>query len=473
MVDDGIVAAVLDPVGWIERNFWLRTPLDPETGELLGPGPLRLLPFQRGLLRAALEWDAENGRFRWQTIVWSTPKKTGKTTIAAAVTLWYAFVFPGSEVILLANDGRQASDRVFAAIRQSLELHPVGGARVLKSEIRFGNGTVIFPMPVDAAGASGANPALTVFTEVWAYTTPQKHQLWSELTPPPTVPNALRWVESYSGITGTGSVLELLYKKCTETREFLRIPDAPGHTVMVDRGGRIFYYYDHGLPAMHRFGWQTDEYFTAQRATLPPSDFERFHLNEWVARGGDHLAPEWFANCIVDDALLDEVADRPIVLGVDVGIVRAGYAVVGVTKYDATRYIVTDALLFLPGGFNVNLPSALDAIVSICKSRAVVEVAYDPYQFESDAQRLRQNFIAFANPFQQRSRGIADAGLVSAFQSNSILIPRKYEHLFYPQYSNVIWSSERRHFVPVRQGRIDLIVALSMALARSRYYSLD
>lgn len=473
-MDDELGLAIADPVSWIERHFWLKAPLDPETGRLLPPGPIRLLPFQEALLRAALEWDAENGRFRWQTVVWSTPKKTGKTTIAAAVTLWYAFVFPGSEVVLLANDGKQASDRVFEAVRSSLELHPVGGARVLKSEIRMGNDATIAPMPVDAAGASGANPALTVFTELWAYTSAQKERLWAELTPPPTVPNALRWVESYAGFIRGGSVLEVqLYDKCRRSRHRLKVPGAEDHLVMVDLDGRIFYYYDHGPAAMHRFGWQTDDYFRSQRATLSPSDFDRFHLNEWVGRGGDLLAPEWFASCIVDDSELERVAGKPIVVGVDVGLVRAGYAIVGVTRYDDLRYIVTDAIVFNPDYGTVDLVNAFDTIVSICKTNRVIEVTYDPYQFEADAQRLRRDFIAFAEPFSQRVRGVADASLRSAFQSGVVLIPRKYEHLFYPQYLATVFDTERKRFVPSGRSRIDLIVALSMALARARYYAID
>jgi len=175
--------AIADPVSWMEYCFWVPSPLSPETGEVLPPGPIRFKEFQRELLRIAL--SRTGSVFNFQTIVWSSPKKTGKTLVAAAVTLWYAYLFPNSEIVLLANDGRQATDRVFQAVARSLELNPVVQARTTQSEIVFPNNSRIYPLPVNAPGAAGANPALTVFTEVWAYTTPNKKSLWVELTPPP------------------------------------------------------------------------------------------------------------------------------------------------------------------------------------------------------------------------------------------------------------------------------------------------
>lgn len=52
---------------------------------------LRLSPYQRRVLVLAFQWDA-TGRLLMRLLVWGEPKKSGKTLLAAALTLWWAFV---------------------------------------------------------------------------------------------------------------------------------------------------------------------------------------------------------------------------------------------------------------------------------------------------------------------------------------------------------------------------------------------
>ena len=49
--------------------------------------PFALMDHQREILKLAFDFDS-NGKLPYDTIIWSCPKKSGKTTINAALTLW-------------------------------------------------------------------------------------------------------------------------------------------------------------------------------------------------------------------------------------------------------------------------------------------------------------------------------------------------------------------------------------------------
>jgi len=66
-----------DPVAFIDDCL----PLN-ERGQ-----PWRLQPHQRAVLEQAFAFD-KVGRLAYDTIVYSAPKKSDKTTINAALTLW-------------------------------------------------------------------------------------------------------------------------------------------------------------------------------------------------------------------------------------------------------------------------------------------------------------------------------------------------------------------------------------------------
>ena len=56
--------------------------------------PFKLFPFQEEILNLAFAFD-EDGRLAYDTVIFSCPKKSGKTTLNAALTLWWA-LHPGA-----------------------------------------------------------------------------------------------------------------------------------------------------------------------------------------------------------------------------------------------------------------------------------------------------------------------------------------------------------------------------------------
>ena len=88
-----------DAAGFIEAVLH-----DPETGE-----PFKLTKAERRFLLHAFKLTSD-GRLRYPELVFSAPKKSGKTTLAAMLQLYVVLVLGGrfAEGICVANDLEQA-----------------------------------------------------------------------------------------------------------------------------------------------------------------------------------------------------------------------------------------------------------------------------------------------------------------------------------------------------------------------------
>jgi phage terminase large subunit-like protein len=60
-------------------------------------------------------------------------------------------------------------------------------AKITNNVITFpSTGATITALASDYASAAGANPTITVFDELWAYTSERAQRLWDEMVPVPT-----------------------------------------------------------------------------------------------------------------------------------------------------------------------------------------------------------------------------------------------------------------------------------------------
>ena len=217
----------LDICTWLERYHY-----DPET-----KAPIRLAPHQRALLRLALTPDAE-GSLPYQTIVYSCPKKSGKTALAGGVAGWFAETRGRGEIYCLANDYEQAQGRVYQSLADSLALRPgydvqrraiPGQWRVLDREAtHWPTGTKVKASASDYKGQAGANPTLTLWSELWGYSSEQARRLYEEMTPVPTRRNSIRWIETYAGFDDESDLLWSLYEQAMAGRQ-LMASELPGY----------------------------------------------------------------------------------------------------------------------------------------------------------------------------------------------------------------------------------------------------
>jgi phage terminase large subunit-like protein len=94
--------------------------------------PFKLFPHQREILNLAFTFD-ENGKVPYDTVVFSCPKKSGKTTLNAALTLWWALIQEApNECLVVANDLEQAKGRAFASCEGIIEHN-----QSLKPSVRY------------------------------------------------------------------------------------------------------------------------------------------------------------------------------------------------------------------------------------------------------------------------------------------------------------------------------------------------
>lgn len=179
--DFGIVDAPAKPmphaVDWIQENFYLY-----DTGNLMS-----LYECQRRPLELALERDSD-GNLKYNTVLWSWPKKSAKSSVIAAMADYTASHKTNGSVKLVANDLKQADSRVGMYLRENIKLGVKAGKRsgidITPSgyKIRYPNGALIESVPIDPSGEAGGNDDMIVYSELWGWKSKAHQRMWSEMT---------------------------------------------------------------------------------------------------------------------------------------------------------------------------------------------------------------------------------------------------------------------------------------------------
>lgn len=448
----------------------------PETGK-----PIVLMPHQKSILNYALDEGKD-----FQTIVYSTVKKSGKTAIAALVARWVVETWgKNTEVYLIANDYEQARGRVYQKALESIELTPgynvvqrqlPGRWRIVERQATYiPTHSIMRAVSSDYKGEAGSNPTATFWSELWGYSSETARRLWDELTPVPTRKRSIRYVETYAGFEDESDLLIDLYKLAMQGRRLTHndidwpFPDQP--PIWVNERAHMFAYWDQGVTA-RRMPWQNAEYYQIQEATLRPQAFQRLHLNLWTSSVSDFIPFEWWqANEVTS---MPPVGPKePLILGVDAAVSSDCCAIVGVTrnpKNHAEAAIRFKYIWVPPRGGYIDLTKTVEKTLrDLCKRYNVVEVAYDAYQLHKLMTDLRSDAVAWCKPFSQANdRSLADKQLYDLIRD------RRLEHLPDDEFNEHIKhaaakqaKSEDTHLRIVKktnEGKIDLVVAASMAV---------
>lgn len=400
-IELGANSALVMPSDWIERYFYVPAPRDPVTGRVMPPGPIRLAEHQRRIINEALSKDRD-GNFKYTTVIYSAPKKSGKSTIASAVGLYVADQTPFGRIYCLANDGEQANDRLFGPILKCIQLHRQLGGKFAdikprQYDVVLSNSATIEPVPCDALGEAGAEPTLTLWSELWGFTSEAKRRLWTEMTVPPTLfGRAMRWVETYAGFSGESLLLEQLYH--TAVTEAERHPDFPDLPVYVNHDARTFCYWD----TEPRMIWQNEEFYKQEARLLTPIEFQRVHRNQWVSPVGAYIASEMWSACR-DDSLQPLTDKRtPVVIGIDAATEGDCAALVAVTrdpKNPSTDIAVRACRIFRPTvGKSLVLEDTVGAVLKEwCQKWNVVCVVYDAFQMMKLVQDYRRGLVVLSD----------------------------------------------------------------------------
>jgi phage terminase large subunit-like protein len=343
---------------------------------------------QKRILSAAFTPDKE-GRLPYKTVIYSAPKKSGKTAINAIVTLWFSHTIDApNEILIAANDLEQSQGRVFRAARRMIEFNPIllsYTEKITTTEILLKNGTVITALANDYAGAAGANQGLSSFDELWGYISERSRRLYEELTPVPTRKNSIRFITTYAGFEGESELLEDLYKQGLKGERIF--DDLPVYV-----NGDLFMYWDHEP----RMSWQTEAYYESQRTQLRPNTFFRLHCNQWVSGESSFFDMDKWDNC-VDAEHKPPMPSNNIVLyvGVDASTKKDRAAVVTVywDPLDSTRLCLGPKRFWQPSPDDpLDLEETLEKyLLELAGNYLLGEILYDPFQFHRSATTLQKS----------------------------------------------------------------------------------
>ena len=442
--------------------------------------------------------DISKGKLPFQTYVYSTVKKSGKTTVGALVGRWAAETWGNGyqEVYAVANDLEQSIGRTFRAIKTSIELDPDKDEtwKVSLSQCANINGSIVRALACDYRGQAGANQTATIWSELWGYVKEASKRLWDEMTPVPTRPISIRFVETYAGFEGESDLLYSLYEQAVLKGKQLTVKDTLELTkfglteeeirfafkethgdldapvpLYVNKSTRLFAYWDVGKKA-RRMPWQDENYYISQAASLRPSAFRRLHLNEWTSSVTNFIEPETWKSCRIQENIeFDE--KEPVVIGIDASVTRDSTAVVGVSRHPKRRneVVIRFYHIWTPKkGTKLDYGTTITPYIEDkLENYNVIEVTYDPYQLHHWANELRQEKVVWTSEFNQGVKRLkADAQLYD------LIIQRRLHHDGSEKLEQHLTACAAKEYkdsnklrIVKKEGRkpIDAIVALSMA----------
>src|SRR3972149_3447607 len=361
----------VDIASWAESNFYIE-----ETA-----APIKLLPHQVAYLRYAFKRLREDdprlllfphlaariGHFPFQTVVISTVKKAGKTTLAALIARFVAETQTRfGEIYCMGNDFAQAQERAFKELSKSIKLTPGCKQKsgvyyvpnrymVQQTKIEcLTSGSTIRPVSVDAPGEAGANPDLTLWTELWGFEHQEARRFYQEMTPVPTKVDSIRLIDTYAGYDGESELLKEVYDLGIGGRQLTAgelssatdtPPDVFAETegdldahvpVYVNEQASLLMLWDEGEIA-RRMPWQKGEqarsYYQAEALKLPPAAYTRLHLNRWTGGESEFIPIEIFDACQEALPRLATWDAGPVVLGVDAAVTGDCFGIVAVTRH--------------------------------------------------------------------------------------------------------------------------------------------
>jgi phage terminase large subunit-like protein len=441
---------MLSAVSFIETTL-----NDPETGR-----PFVLTPAERAFLSRAFELGPD-GRLKRPELVFSAPKKSGKTAFAAMVAIYVVRVLGGrfAEAYCLANDKEQAQSRVYQAIGRIIEASPLlrPDAKIREDKIEFrSTGGTITALSSDYASAAGANPSISIFDELWAYTSERSHRLWDEMVPPPTRKIACRLTVTYAGFEGEGGLLRALYKRGIAGEQVG--PD------LYAAGGLLLFW-------SNRFTapWQTETWRAEMRETLRPNQYLRLIENRWVSGEESFVPMEWWDAC-VDEGAAPELADHGlrVYAGVDASVKRDSTAIV-VCCYDrsAKKVRLVWHRVFQPSPEQpLDFEATVEAtLLQLAHRFRLREVRYDPYQMQAVAQRLMAAHVPMVE-FPQSVPNLTEAStnLWELIKGANLVVYRDADLRLAVQRAVAVETPRGWKISKASQShKIDVVVALGMA----------
>ncbi len=504
-----------DPVEWIEDNCWDASTVNVHAQDYSKGRKAKLEDFQKRIIRKILTINPLTGRFPYRTIVYSAPKKSGKSTIGSWITSYFAAnVESPNAIYILANDREQSAGRVFGFAIPTLER--LGAKSAGKWQYILPNGTLVQALTSDPSKEAGASYGLTVWDELWGYTSDRSRLLWDEMVPISTRNNSIRLVVTYAGFEDTSDLLLELYKKVFKDTGETELQDAaskdgPANAVSgledictTDGKGNaipccyevpkmaLFYFNDHE----QRMVWQRGEQGQALRneteALMTETNAYRLIHNRWQMSESPFIDPDF-----IRQAETTKIASGPGTFAIDASERHDCTALVGTRVSPQMRYITFYATAWNPGGDDIDLeetvmseilrlyrlgiiarriPAPGEKQLISAEGLTPIDVHYDRYQMHQVAMNLRKKHKLLMLKFEQGIERLkADTFLQQQYKKGNIDIPFGNElssHLTNAKAQEQTDAAENPRIRIVKSTGsgskpIDLAVAQSMSVLRA------
>jgi phage terminase large subunit-like protein len=400
------------------KAFWVRDTWSEEKKRMKGMGKMKLFPIQRRILSEALSQN-EDGLLKYETVLYSATKKSGKTALGSAVGCWYAEeAQDGTEIFVIANTLEAGEGRLMRDIKYHFEQRIVEGiysdssrdanyVKITQYRIDMPNGTFIQALGQSYKSVAGSRHSLTLWDELWGTTSELDRRVWDEMVPIPTVNNSLRFISTYAGFENESELLWEMYLRGVgkDEHDSGRGEKIPGmEDLPCWSNGNLFTYWTHD-PTMP---WQTEAYYESAMASERPSAFLRLHLNQWVTSQESFLPVEWVdAASKAYEASAEIWSDHPfkywpVTIAIDAGIIQDCTAMV-VVGYDAKRGKVglTAHTIWTPAeGAQIDLDEVEKRLLELYNRFTVASIVYDPKHLMQMMYRLKNRGLP-VKPFQQ------------------------------------------------------------------------
>jgi phage terminase large subunit-like protein len=455
-----------DPVRFIDEVL-----RNPETGR-----PFELLDAERAFLAHAFTTD-DTGKLIYPEQIYACPKKSGKSAFGAMYLIIVTLLFGGrfAEGFALANDLEQAQGRVFQSARRIVEASPLlkREAVITQSKIEFtSTGAVIQALTSDYAGVAGTNPNVSVFDELWAYTSERSRRLWDEMVPPPTRRIACRLVVTYAGFSGESALLEELHKRGIAQPQI-------GTDLYAGDGMLMFWSHQPIAP------WQTEAWLAEMRRSLRPNQYLRMIENRFVTSESSFIDMGMWDRC-VNPMIGPAKVDRglPVFVGIDASVKHDSTAIVAVHWDSKAQMCVLAAHhIFQPSpdeplDFEATIERTL---VDWNRYFKIRKCLFDPYQMQATSQRMLRAGIPIEE-FPQSSPNLtaASQNLYELIQSQTLICyPDATMRLAVSRAVAIETPRGWRIGKDKQTHKIDVVVALAMAAHAAvtgqaePYYDLD
>lgn len=485
-----------DIADWIENNVynWQTVTSFHGVFDYTRAEKLVLQDYQKRILRHIFT-KRPDGSYPYRTIVWSQPKKHGKTQIAGAVGAWFAQnVEPPNMIYTLASNQEQSAGLIFNSMLPTIKAldAKVPNTTLSTPIMQMPNGTLIRAIPNNFAGQAGGSYGLTLWSELWTYRSERDRRLWDEMPPVPTRKTSIRWVETYAGFENESDLLIDLFSRIfgQTTESNKRIPDFAERLIQekavpvpgledLTTGGRpccyhipdeqLFVFWDHEIRAT----WVTEEYINSERAENRYSTFVRLWENRWQSSQGTFIEPELYDDCVT----LDGEEWGPMVLAGDASQRNDTTALVGVRARkvkifgkEQVRYKVCLVRTWDPGGKDIDLDETIAKFVlKIWKAGLLIgSFRYDSYQMHQVAINLRKKGVPCKEFNQGQDRLKADTFLWKQFKDGTMDL---YDHDVLESHVKGANAKEyENEQIRIIKGtaekanKVDAAVALSMAV---------